>query len=334
MMSLLKVSDLEVAFQTPDAIVRAVNGVNFELEEGSTLGIVGESGSGKSQSVLAMLGLLARNGSANGSALYQGENLLTMPAKALNRIRGNRLSMIFQDPMTSLNPYLTIERQMTEVLELHKNMTRRAAKQRAIGMLEAVRIPEAAHRIDQYPHELSGGMRQRVMIAMALLCEPQVLFADEPTTALDVTVQAQILQLLRNLQHDFGTAIVLITHDLGVVAGLCEKVMVMYGGRVMEHCSADNLFARPSHPYTIGLLRAVPRLDQNGAALQGIPGNPPNMAHPPAGCPFQERCIDADAHCGERAPALEPWRNDATWLRACYRPVERMKSLHEEPSHV
>ncbi len=192
---------------------------------------------------------------------------------------------------------------MTEVLELHKNMTRRAAKARAIGMLEAVRIPEAAHRIDQYPHELSGGMCQRVMIAMALLCEPQVLFADEPTTALDVTVQAQILQLLRNLQHDFGTAIVLITHDLGVVAGLCEEVMVMYGGRVMEHCSADNLFARPSHPYTIGLLRALPRLDQDGTPLQGIPGNPPNMAHPPAGCPFQERCIDANAQCGERAPA-------------------------------
>jgi oligopeptide transport system ATP-binding protein len=332
-MSLLKVNDLEVAFQTPDATVRAVNGVSFELDEGSTLGIVGESGSGKSQSVLAMLGLLARNGRASGTAMYQGENLLTMPAKALNRIRGNRLSMIFQDPMTSLNPYLTIERQMTEVLELHKNMTRRAAKARAIGMLEAVRIPEAAHRIGQYPHELSGGMRQRVMIAMALLCEPQVLFADEPTTALDVTVQAQILQLLRNLQHDFGTAIVLITHDLGVVAGLCEKVMVMYGGRVMEHCSADNLFARPSHPYTIGLLRALPRLDQDGAPLQGIPGNPPNMAHPPAGCPFQERCIDANAQCGERAPALDARQGDTTWLRACHRPVERMKSLHEESIH-
>jgi oligopeptide transport system ATP-binding protein len=313
MSTLLKVSDLEVAFTTPDATVRAVNGVSFDLEEGETLGIVGESGSGKSQSVLAMLGLLASNGRSGGRAMYQGENLLTMPAKALNRIRGNRLSMIFQDPMTSLNPYLTIERQMTEVLELHTNMTRRAAKTRAIGMLEAV---------------------QRVMIAMALLCEPQVLFADEPTTALDVTVQAQILQLLRNLQHDFGTAIVLITHDLGVVAGLCEKVMVMYGGRVMEHCRATNLFARPSHPYTIGLLRALPRLDQNGAALQGIPGNPPNMAHPPAGCPFQERCVDANARCGERAPALEPLHGDSDWLRACYRPIEQMKSLHEEVRHV
>jgi len=276
-----------------------------------------------------MLGLLATNGRAKGSAIYQGENLLTMPAKKLNRIRGNRLSMIFQDPMTSLNPYLTIERQMTEVLELHKNMTRRAAKKRSIEMLEAVRIPEAAHRIDQYPHELSGGMRQRVMIAMALLCEPQVLFADEPTTALDVTVQAQILQLLRNLQHDFGTAIVLITHDLGVVAGLCEQVMVMYGGRVMEQCNADNLFARPSHPYTIGLLRALPRLDQSDAPLVGIPGNPPNMAHPPSGCPFQERCIDASERCAESVPPLESFGGDTTWLRACNRPVEQMKSLHE-----
>jgi oligopeptide transport system ATP-binding protein len=172
-------------------------------------------------------------------------------------------------------------------------------------------------------------MRQRVMIAMALLCEPQVLFADEPTTALDVTVQAQILQILRNLQHDFGTAIVLITHDLGVVAGLCEKVMVMYGGRVMEHCNADDLFARPSHPYTIGLLRALPRLDQSDAPLVGIPGNPPNMAHPPSGCPFQERCIDASARCAESTPPLEAFAGDPTWLRACYRPVEQMKSLHE-----
>ncbi|MGI4983993.1 MAG: ABC transporter ATP-binding protein [Janthinobacterium lividum] len=324
-MPLLQVNNLEVAFATPDATVRAVNGVSFALEEGSTLGIVGESGSGKSQSVLAMMGLLAANGTVSGSALYQGQDLLRMPAQALNRIRGNRLSMIFQDPMTSLNPYLTIERQMTEVLQLHKNLTRRAARKRAIEMLEAVRIPEAAHRIDQYPHELSGGMRQRVMIAMALLCEPQVLFADEPTTALDVTVQAQILQLLRNLQHDFGTAIVLITHDLGVVAGLCEKVMVMYGGRVMEHCDADDLFARPSHPYTIGLLRALPRLDRSDAPLVGIPGNPPNMARPPSGCPFQERCIDAADHCGDGPPPLLPFGEKPDWLRACYRPVYDMR---------
>src|ERR1700761_6371867 len=327
-MPLLEVKDLQVEFATPDATVRAVGGVSFTLEEGETLGIVGESGSGKSQSVLAMLGLLASNGRATGHALYRGENLIGMPQRVLNRIRGNRLSMIFQDPMSSLNPYLTIERQMTEVLELHKNMTRRAAKKRAIDMLDAVRIPEAAHRIGQYPHELSGGMRQRVMIAMALLCEPEVLFADEPTTALDVTVQAQVLQLLRDLQRDFGTSIVLITHDLGVVAGLCEKVMVMYGGRVMEQCPAEMLFAKPSHPYTIGLLRALPRLDHDGAELAGIPGNPPNMAHPPAGCPFHERCADADDECATQTPALQPV--DAHWLRACHRPVQRMKTRYKE----
>jgi oligopeptide transport system ATP-binding protein len=333
-MPLIEVNDLQVEFATPDATVRAVNGVSFTLEAGETLGIVGESGSGKSQSVLAMLGLLASNGRAKGSARYRGENLLDMSGKALNRIRGNRLSMIFQDPMSSLNPYLTIERQMTEVLELHKNMTRREAKKRAISMLEAVRIPEAAHRIGQYPHELSGGMRQRVMIAMALLCEPEVLFADEPTTALDVTVQAQVLQLLRDLQRDFGTSIVMITHDLGVVAGLCEKVMVMYGGRVMEQCDADTLFAKPSHPYTIGLLRALPRLDHGGGALQGIPGNPPNMAHPPAGCPFHERCADATAECASNAPALEMVDAGKHWLRACHRPIDVITSRYQEASHV
>ena len=243
--------------------------------------------------------------------------------------------MIFQDPMTSLNPYLTIERQMTEVLELHKNMTRRAAQARAIGMLEAVRIPDAAHRIEQYPHEFSGGMRQRVMIAMALLCEPEVLIADEPTTALDVTVQAQILQLLRNLQHDFGTAIVLITHDLGVVAGLCEEVMVMYGGRVMEHCSADNLFARPSHPYTLGLLRALPRLDQDGARVAGHSRQSAEHGASARGLPVsgalhrRERALRRTRARARSAGAATP-----TWLRACHRPVERMKSLHEEPSHV
>ncbi|WP_248322429.1 ABC transporter ATP-binding protein [Caballeronia sp. Sq4a] len=332
-MPLVEINDLRVEFSTHDATVRAVNGVSFTLEEGETLGIVGESGSGKSQTVLAMLGLLASNGRASGRAMYRGDNLLGMSAKALNRIRGNRLSMIFQDPMSSLNPYLTIERQMTEVLELHKNMTRREAKKRAIAMLEAVRIPEAAHRIGQYPHELSGGTRQRVMIAMALLCEPEVLFADEPTTALDVTVQAQVLQLLRDLQRDFGTSIVLITHDLGVVAGLCEKVMVMYGGRVMEQCDAATLFAKPSHPYTIGLLRALPRLDQQGGELTGIPGNPPNMAHPPAGCPFQERCADAAAECAERAPGLAAV-DGVHWLRACHRPVDALKTRYRRASHV
>jgi oligopeptide transport system ATP-binding protein len=327
-MTLLKVRDLAVRFTSHDRTVQAVNGVSFDLEPGSTLGIVGESGSGKSQSVLAMLGLLASNGRASGTALFEGEDLLTMPTKTLNGIRGNHLSMVFQDAMTSLNPYLTIERQMTEVLQLHKKLTRREARRRCITMLEAVRIPEAAHRIRQYPHELSGGMRQRVMIAMALLCEPKVLFADEPTTALDVTVQAQVLQLLRDLQRDFGTAIVLITHDLGVVAGLCEKVMVMYGGRVMEHCRAGELFTQPSHPYTIGLLKALPRLDRNDDTLVGIPGNPPNMADPPTGCPFQARCALAMPHCGDSQPSLAALGDDPSWLRACYRPISDVRELH------
>jgi oligopeptide transport system ATP-binding protein len=332
-MSLLQVKNLGVQFATHDGVVTAVNGVNFELDPGQTLGIVGESGSGKSQSVLAMMGLLAKNGRTTGEALFQGRNLLDMPARELNRIRGDRLSMIFQDPMTSLNPYLTVERQMTEVLELHKNMSRGQAKKRALELLEAVRIPDAARRITMYPHEFSGGMRQRVMIAMALLCEPEVLIADEPTTALDVTVQAQILTLLKELQRDFGTAIIMITHDLGVVAGLCNKVMVMYGGRVMEYAAADRIFYQPTHPYTIGLLGALPRLDHDGAELVSIPGNPPNMAHMPAGCPFAERCTHSTERCLSDLPLLHPASHDAQVLRACHMPSQELIALNEAEIH-
>ena len=306
-MPLLDVKNLRVDFQTPDGLVTAVNGISFALERGQTLGIVGESGSGKSQSVLAMMGLLAANGRASGQALFEGQDLLGLPPKELNKIRGNRVAMIFQDPMTSLNPYLTVERQMTEVLEFHKGLTRQQARAGALKALDAVKIPEAARRLGMYPHEFSGGMRQRVMIAMALLCEPDVLIADEPTTALDVTIQAQIIVLLRELQRDFGTAIVMITHDLGVVAGLCDNVMVLYGGRIMEQGSAESIFYQPTHPYTVGLLGAVPRLEQDGQALVAIPGAPPNMARLPAGCPFSERCALADAHCFSTLPALEPF---------------------------
>ncbi|MGI4857650.1 MAG: ABC transporter ATP-binding protein [Janthinobacterium lividum] len=340
MTPLLDVSQLEVAFTRDDRTLHAVNGIDFRVEEGSTLGIVGESGSGKSQSMLALLGLLGASGRARGMARYQGENLLGLSRAALNRIRGNSISMIFQDPMTSLNPYLTIERQMTEVLECHRNMTRRAARRRAIDMLGAVRIPEAARRIHRYPHEFSGGMRQRVMIAMALLCEPRLLIADEPTTALDVTVQAQILQLLRQLQQDFGTAIVLITHDLGVVAGMCENVMVMYGGRVMEQGRADALFAMPTHPYTIGLLDALPRLDQDADALRPIPGTPPDMAHPPDGCPFHERCGWARPECRVALPPLAvlgapdaPGTAAPRW-RACRVPVATVAATSPETPHA
>ena len=327
-MALIDVRDLSVQFQTGDGLVYAVNGISFALERGQTLGIVGESGSGKSQSVLAMMGLLARNGTASGQALYAGQDLLTMKPADLNRIRGNRVAMIFQDPMTSLNPYLTVERQMTEVLQFHKGLDRRTARQRSVDLLDAVKIPDAARRITMYPHEFSGGMRQRVMIAMALLCEPEVLIADEPTTALDVTVQAQILGLLRDLQRDFGTAIVLITHDLGVVAGLCDEVLVLYGGRVMEQGTAGDIFYRPSHPYTVGLLGAVPRLDQDDGVLLAIPGAPPNMARLPQGCPFNERCVLADAQCRNHIPVLSSTAPGAGARRACHRSVQQVADLH------
>ncbi len=316
---LLQVKDLSVQFQTNDGAVYAVNKLNFALGRGETLGIVGESGSGKSQTVLALMGLLAKNGRASGQVLYQGKDVLSLPPSELNKIRGNRMAMIFQDPMTSLNPYLTVERQMTEVLELHKGMTRAEARARSVQLLDAVKIPDAAKRIGMYPHEFSGGMRQRVMIAMALLCEPEVLIADEPTTALDVTVQAQILALLRELQRDFGTAIVMITHDLGVVAGLCDEVMVLYGGRVMEQGNAQHIFHNATHPYTLGLLNAIPRMDADDQDLIAIPGAPPNMGRLPKGCPFSERCTLADATCVETMPELKTIDSPHISLRACHR---------------
>jgi oligopeptide transport system ATP-binding protein len=242
-------------------------------------------------------------------------------------VRGDRIAMIFQDPMTSLNPYLTVERQMTEVLELHRGLGRREARVRAIQALDAVKIPDAKRRIDFYPHEFSGGMRQRVMIAMALLCEPEVLIADEPTTALDATVQAQITQLLRDLQRDHGTAIVMITHDLGVVAGLCDEVLVMYGGRVMEHASADDIFHRPSHPYTRGLLAALPRLDAGAGPLVSIPGNPPNMNALPPGCPFSARCRHVEARCVTTMPLLQHLAPTSPTLRACHRSVADLDAM-------
>jgi oligopeptide transport system ATP-binding protein len=331
-MPLIEVNNLDVQFDTPDGLVTAVNGISFSLEKGQTLGIVGESGSGKSQAVLAMMGLLAINGRATGEARFDGHDLLSMPAQLLNKIRGNRVAMIFQDPMTSLNPYLTVERQMTEVLEFHKGMSRQQARLRCIQALDAVKIPEAAKRIDMYPHEFSGGMRQRVMIAMALLCEPDVLIADEPTTALDVTVQAQIIALMRDLQRDYGTAIVMITHDLGVVAGLCDQVMVLYGGRVMERGSAEDIFYHPTHPYTVGLLGAVPRLEQGDQALVAIPGAPPNMARLPKGCPFSERCALAEPQCAGTRPALKAVPERPAVLRACHQSVAAVQAYATEVS--
>ena len=316
-MTLLEISDLRVRFDTPDGPVQAVNGVSFTLDEGQTLGIVGESGSGKSQTVLSLMGLLSANGSCSGSARYRGEELIGLPTQALNHIRGEKISMIFQDPMTSLNPYLSIARQMSEVLVHHKGLSASDARRESVRMLDAVHIPDAGKRINMFPHEFSGGMRQRVMIAMSLLCNPDLLIADEPTTALDVTVQDQILTLLEEIRREFSTAIILITHDLGVVAGICDQVLVMYGGRVMEYGDLNDIFTRSRHPYTIGLLKSVPRIGETTHdRLPTIPGNPPSLLRLPVGCPFGDRCEYADDTCIEQMPELEAVGD--RHLRACH----------------
>jgi oligopeptide transport system ATP-binding protein len=323
-MALLEVKGLSTRFDTPEGEVKAVSDVSFSLAEGEVLGVVGESGSGKSQVFLTILGLLAANGRATGSARFRGVELLGMRADALNRIRGSRIAMIFQDSMTSLNPYLRISRQMTEVLVTHRGMSEAEARSAAIALLERVRIPEAARRFDMYPHEFSGGMRQRVMIAMALLCQPDLLIADEPTTALDVTIQAQILDLMRELKRGSNTAIVLITHALGVVAGLCDRVLVMYGGRIVEDAPVRQIFYEPQHPYTQGLLRSTPRLDEAKAEeLRTIPGQPPNLQRLPPGCAFHERCAWRMERCRIEEPVL---REVGTGRRkACH--LERLDAL-------
>lgn len=317
-MALLDVKNLEVSFNTLDGTVNAVNGVSFSVSAGETLAIVGESGSGKTQCVMSLLGLLASNGKADGEVLFDGKNLLQLKQAALNRIRGNRIAMIFQDPMTSLNPYLRISTQMTEVLTLHRGMSQQDARQRAVEMLDLVKIPDARDRFNRYPHEFSGGMRQRVAIAMALLCNPQLIIADEPTTALDVTVQAQILKLLGEIKQEFNTAIIMITHDLGVVASMADQVMVMYAGQTMEKGSLDDIFYRTHNPYTLGLINAIPHHDQNREQpLYSIPGNPPNLLNIPAGCPFRPRCQFADALCEKQNPPLQAVAEGH--LKACHR---------------
>jgi oligopeptide transport system ATP-binding protein len=303
--AILEVSDLNTQFDTPDGVVQAVNGISFSLMPGESVGVVGESGSGKSQLFLSIMGLLADNGVAHGSAKLDGQELIGLKAKQLNKIRGSRISMIFQDPMTSLNPLLTIERQLTEILEIHQGVSADAARQQSIEMLNLVGIPNAEQRIDLYPHEFSGGMRQRVMIAMALLCKPDVLIADEPTTALDVTIQAQIIDILADIKTRMNTAVITITHDLGVVAGLCDRVIVMYAGQIVEIGHVNQIFHDPRHPYTRGLLNSMPRLDEVvQEMLDTIAGQPPDMQKLPMGCAFSDRCSHSRSRCNNIAPVL------------------------------
>ncbi len=301
----LQVEELRTVFESEDGVVSAVDGVSFGLERGRTLGLVGESGSGKSVTNLSILRLVPHPPGriVAGRILFGGQDLLRLGERDLRRIRGKRISMIFQDPMTALNPYLRVGLQLTEVLEQHEGASRRAARARAVDMLERVGIPEAARRFDGYPHEMSGGMRQRVMIAMALLCRPEVLIADEPTTALDVTVQAQILDLVRDLRREYGTAVILVTHDLGVVAGVADEVAVMYAGRIVEQAPTAELFARPRHPYTLALLASLPRLQGHKERLRPIPGRPPALTERAPGCPFAPRCSAAVEVCRREAPA-------------------------------
>ncbi|MDK8464602.1 oligopeptide/dipeptide ABC transporter ATP-binding protein [Marinobacter sp. SS13-12] len=322
-MAMLEVNNLKVDFDTPDGTLQAVRGLSYHLEAGQTLGIVGESGAGKSQGVFALMGLLPDNARVSGEVLFEGEQLLGLSEKRMNRIRAARIGMIFQDPMTSLNPFMKVSDQLTEVLVQHKGISRKQALRESLQMLDAVRIPEARNRIHRYPHEFSGGMRQRVMIAMSLLCRPQLLIADEPTTALDVTVQAQVMGLLRELQQEFNTAIILITHDLGVVAGSCDQTLVMYGGQMMEYAATRDLFRDPTHPYTIGLMGAIPRIDEQIDELVTIPGNPPNLMNLPPGCPFFSRCPVAEPRCYHELDRPEHFEPDR--IRVCNLPREAVR---------
>jgi oligopeptide transport system ATP-binding protein len=318
--TILEVSGLETRFFTQDGVVKAVNGISYKLDESETLAIVGESGCGKSVGVLSLLRLIPEPPGkiTNGQAMFMGRDLLKMRKEEIRHVRGKDIAMVFQDPMTSLNPVLTIGRQITEALELHLDMDKRQARKRAVELLEMVNISGAANRLDDYPHQFSGGMRQRAMIAMALSCMPQILIADEPTTALDVTIQAQIVELVKQLRDDLGMAIIWITHDLGVVAGLAERMIVMYAGFVVEEAAVRDLYASPSHPYTLGLLGSLPRIDElREQRLTSIEGMPPDLIALPEGCPFAARCSFVIDRCLTENPSLlpvTPGHKAACWI--------------------
>jgi oligopeptide transport system ATP-binding protein len=325
---ILDVRDLSVEFKTQDGIVKAVNGISYTLQEGETIGIVGESGSGKSVGVMSLVQLIPQPPGriVSGSAILKGKDLIRLSQEEICAVRGRDISIIFQDPMTSLNPVLKIERQMTEALELHLKLNRSDSKARALEMLKKVSIPGAEARINDYPHQFSGGMRQRVMIAMALVCHPDILIADEPTTALDVTIQAQIIRLVKQLRDDLGMAIIWISHDLGVVAGIAEKVLVMYSGYIVEQAPVDSLYHNPAHPYTIGLLNSLPRVDQKRSdMLFSIEGMPPELTDLSAGCPFAPRCSFTAERCLLERPELKPIGDDhyvACWFNEKARSVK------------
>ncbi|MBL8061437.1 MAG: ABC transporter ATP-binding protein [Anaerolineales bacterium] len=318
--TLLKVSDLKTRFHTPEGVIHAVNGVSFEVKEGETVAVVGESGCGKSVSMMSMLKLIPTppGDIYSGEVLYRGNDLLKKSEQEMEDVRGKEIAMIFQDPMTSLNPVLTVRRQLTESLREHLNFTAEQAEKRAVELLEQVGIPDAARRVQDYPHQFSGGMRQRVMIAMALSCAPSLLIADEPTTALDVTIQAQIVELVTRLRESLRMAVIWITHDLGVVAGMADRVIVMYAGFIVEQASVEDLYDSPSHPYTLSLIAALPRVDRRrDQRLKSIPGSPPNLLVEPKGCPFAPRCEFVMEKCRQENPMLAEIGSDhfaACWV--------------------
>jgi oligopeptide transport system ATP-binding protein len=322
-MPLLEVKDLATHFFTQEGIVKAVDGISYELEEGEVLGVVGESGCGKSVGALSVMRLVADppGRTVRGEVIFEGEDLLKLDDSEMRKVRGNKISMVFQEPMTSLNPVLTIGKQLTETAELHLGMNKQQAIDHSAELLQRVGIPDAANRLDDYPHQFSGGMRQRVMIAIAMSCNPRLIIADEPTTALDVTIQAQILELMQELAVEFGTALIIITHNLGVVARYAHRVMVMYAGKIIETGTAEEIYHNPRHPYTIGLLASVPRLDEvQRTKLQAIEGLPPNLVNMPVGCAFAARCAYANQKCLDEQPSLMNFSEKHT--TACWRFAE------------